>query len=228
MSADVAVLKAAGPRRSECSWFGLFLLAKPNSFPMRYNLSEVNGVIRDRRSIKPEKFSDRAVHRELVEVLLENARWAPTHALTQPWYFKVFMGDGRNKLATFQSDAYKAATPEAEFKQAKFDKLLARPSRASVIIAICMKRQETEKIPEVEEIAAVACAAQNMQLTAAAYGLGAYWTSGGMTYTDEMKGFLGLGEKDRCLGFLYLGYPEGEWPKGQRRPQEYFSDWVTE
>ena len=29
---------------------------------------------------------------------LENARWAPTHALTQPWYFKVFTDDGRQQL----------------------------------------------------------------------------------------------------------------------------------
>ena len=89
-----------------------------------------------------------------------------------------------------------------------------------------MKRQETEEIPEVEEIAAVSCGVQNMMLTATAYGLATYWGSGGLTYSDEMKTFLGLGEKDQCLGFLYVGYPGDEWPTGQRRPQEYYSDWV--
>ena len=43
-------------------------------------------------------------------------------------------------------------------------------------------------------------------LTATAYGVGSYWGSGGPTYSAELKQFLGLGEKDKCLGFLYLGY----------------------
>lgn len=194
---------------------------------MRYNVSEITGLIRDRRTIKPEQFGQRKVHRELIEVLLDNARWAPTHALTQPWYFKIFAEDGLAKLGQFQAEAYKEMTEPSLFKQAKYDKLRGRPEMASAVVAICMKRQETEKIPEIEEIAAVACAVQNMQLTAAAYGLGAYWGSGAVAYSDQMKSFLGLGQKDRCLGMLYIGYPNIDWPKGQRRPQEYYTDWVT-
>ena len=117
--------------------------------------------------------------------------------------------------------------PEA-FKQAKFDKFQGRPLLSSVVIAICMERQAIEKIPEVEEVAAVACAVQNMHLSCTAYGLGGYWTTGGGTYTEGMHEFLGLNEKDRCLGFFYMGYPEGEWPKGQRRPLEYAVEWLEE
>ena len=100
--------------------------------------------------------------------------------------------------------------------------------QSSAAIAICMKRQETEKIPEIEEIAAVACAVQNMHLTATAYGIGACWVTGGATYSDEMKAFLGLTVKDRCLGLFYIGYPIIEWPTSQRQPIEYFTEWVTE
>ena len=38
------------------------------------------------------------------------------------------------------------------------------PLLAPVVIAIGMKRQEIEKIPELDEIEAVACAVQNMHL----------------------------------------------------------------
>ena len=48
---------------------------------------------------------------------------------------------------------------------------------SSAIIAVSMKRDVTEKIPEIEEIEAVACAIQNMLLTATAYGLGTFWSS---------------------------------------------------
>ncbi len=193
---------------------------------MRHNLSEITAVIQDRRTIFPEQFSTRKVHRELIEKLLNNAIWAPNHGMTQPWRFKVFSGEGLKKLAEFQATHYREITPEEKFDEGKYRKLLERPLKASAIIAICMKRQETEKIPEIEEVEAVACAVQNMYLTAAAYGLGAYWGSGGVTYTPGMKTFLGLQEKDRCLGFFYLGYPDVEWPKGQRRPIEYVTEWI--
>ncbi len=194
---------------------------------MRHNLSEITSVIQDRRTIFPEQFSDRKVHKEQVEKLLNNAIWAPNHGMTQPWRFKVFMDAGIQKLADFQAGHYKEITPIDKFDHGKYDKLKTRPLLASAIIAICMKRQESEKIPEIEEVEAVACAVQNMYLTAAAYGLAAYWGSGGVTYTDGMKKFLGLAEKDKCLGFLYLGYTAVEWPKSHRKPIEYVTEWIS-
>ena len=91
-----------------------------------------------------------------------------------------------------------------------------------------MKRQEEERISELDEIMAVAAAVQNMHLTCTAYGLAAFWSTPGFMKTDDMKEFLGLGEKDRCLGFFYLGYPENEWPKGRRKPIEYVTEWIQE
>lgn len=195
---------------------------------MKYNLSEITSVIRDRRTIYPEQFSDRKLHREIIEQILNNAIWAPNHGMTQPWRFKVFIGDGIVRLAEFQANHYRIKTTAENFDQGKFEKFLNRPKLAQAIIAICLDRQESEKIPEIEEIEAVACAVQNMYLTCTAYGLGAYWGSGGATYSDELKGFLGIKKKDRCLGFFYLGYPSVEWPKSHRKPIEYVTEWIAE
>lgn len=195
---------------------------------MKYNLSEISAIIKDRRTIYPEDFSDRKIHKEVVEMIIGNATWAPNHGMTQPWRYKIFTGAGIEKFAKFQSDTYKKITASDKFDIGKFEKLQSRPKLAQVIIAICMERQKIEKIPEMEEIEAVACSVQNMYLTCTAYGIGAYWGTGGVTYTNEMKKFLGLGEKDKCLGFLYLGYPKGEWPKGHRKPIEYISEWIDE
>lgn len=195
---------------------------------MKYNLSEVTEVIRNRRTIFPEQFSSRKVHREQIELLLNNAVWAPSHGMTQPWRFKVFMGDGRNKIATFLSDLYKEKTAPESFKQAKFERMGTRPTMASAVIAVCMHRDETEKIKEIEEVEAVACAIQNMHLTCTAYGLAAFWATPALIYTPEMNVFLGLGEKDKCLGLFYVGYPEGEWPKSHRKPIEYVTEWIND
>lgn len=195
---------------------------------MKYNLSEITAVIQNRRTIPPEQFSNRKVAKEVVEKILNNAIWAPNHGMTQPWRFKVFMEEGISKLARFQSEHYKEITPADKFDQGKMDKLRERPHLSSVVIAICMERQQSEKIPEIEEIEAVACAVQNMYLTCTAYGLACYWGSGGVTYEEGMKKFLGLKEKDRCLGFFYIGYPAVEWPSGHRKPIEYVTEWINQ
>jgi len=46
---------------------------------MLYNLSEITDVIRSRRTIYPEQFSSRIVQKDQIELILNNAIWAPTH-----------------------------------------------------------------------------------------------------------------------------------------------------
>jgi nitroreductase len=193
---------------------------------MRFNLSEITELIRERRTIYPEQFSSRKVHREQIEVVLNNAQWAPTHGNTQPWRFKVFMGeDHRQELSQFLGKTYQEVVPEENQNDLKLAKLMRRPLISSVVIAVCMERQPEETILEMEEIEAVACAIQNMHLTCTAYGLGAFWSTPKVIYTHQMNSYLGLGEKDKCLGLFYIGYPEIEWPKAHRRPIDYTTEW---
>ena len=90
-----------------------------------------------------------------------------------------------------------------------------------------MKRDSTKKIPEIEEIAAVSCAVQNMLLTATAYGLGSFWSTPKILNTKNMKDFFTLEEDDKCLGLLYFGYSNEERPVGQRKPIEYITEWIN-
>lgn len=193
---------------------------------MRFNLSEINELIRERRTIYPEQFTDRKVHREQIEVILNNAQWAPTHGNTQPWRFKVFMGEEqRQNLSQFMGKTYLELTPVEAQNDMKLAKMMRRPTISSVVIAVCMQRQAEEKILELEEIEAVACAIQNMHLTCTAYGLGGFWSTPKLIYSQEMNAFLGLNEKDKCLGLFYIGYPAIEWPKAHRRPLDYTTEW---
>ena len=194
---------------------------------MKYSLSEISNIIKERRTIFPEFYSSRKIHKEMVENMLNNAIWAPNHGMTQPWRFTVFMEEGRQKLADFQSNLYQEKHKD-NFNEHKFNKLKNRPLQSSVVIAVAMTPDKKGKIKEIEEVEATACAVQNILLTATAYGLGSFWSSGGITYEEETKAFLGLDKNDKCLGFIYLGYPENEWPKSQRRPIEYLSNWVEQ
>lgn len=191
-------------------------------------ITMVNELIRTRRSIKPAEMSEAPLDRTLLDAILENANWAPTHGRTEPWRFKVYTGESRRRLAETLQDVYKATTPEVEFRAEKFEKLGKNPLLAPVVIVVWMQRQASAVIPEIEEIESVACAVQNMHLTASATGLGAFWSSPPVVYRAKLREALGLGPEDRCLGLFYLGWPKkvDEWPEGRRKPIEQKVEWL--
>ncbi|SFE62003.1 nitroreductase family protein [Thermoflexibacter ruber] len=191
-----------------------------------YNTEQINHLIRHRRSTFPRQYSGEKVEKAIIEQILENANWAPTHGKTEPWRFFVFTGEGLQKFADFQAEMYQKFTPLEKFSPEKYEKMKQDPLKASHIIGIAMKRQKEGKIPEIEEVEAVACAVQNMYLTATAYGLGAYWSTGGVTYMEEAKEFFGLGEKDKLLGFFYIGKIATPSPDGERFPISEKVSWI--
>ena len=184
------------------------------------NPAAITELIRHRRTIKPKFMSDRPIDEAIVQEILENANWAPTHGLTEPWRFAVFSGDARLRIAEFLANTYQAITPSEQFRKNKYEGMRVNATLAQVVIAIGMKRQPSQKISELDEMQAVACAVQNMHLTAAAHGLGAFWSTNPAAISDQMRQFVGLDEQDRSLGLFYLGYPTGDWPTSARAPIE--------
>lgn len=192
---------------------------------MANSTQQITELIKSRRSTKPRCFNGKTIEDRIVWLILENANWAPTHGLTQPWRFKVFTGSSLEKLANFQADLYKQTTSNDNFKPEKYERMKTNILKSSHVIVICMKRQISAKIPEIEEIEAVACSVQNMALTATAYGICSFWGSGGVTYTKELKDFLGLKQQDCCLGYLYLGYSDVPVTSGRRDPIQEKVEW---
>jgi nitroreductase len=192
------------------------------------NPESISNVIRYRRTIKPKQFSDRAVDDGIIQEMLENANWAPTHGMTEPWRLSVFTGQARRRLGEFLAATYKAITPPEAFKPNKYEGMSRNALLAPVVIALGMKRQEIEKISELDEIQAVACAVQNMHLTAAAHGLGGFWSTNAAAVSEAMRDFLGLGPRDRALGLFYVGYPACDWPSSDRQPIDGKVRWIRE
>lgn len=195
---------------------------------MKFSLSEITELIRHRRSIAPKDFSERLVQKEMVERVLTNATWAPTHGLTQPWRFTVYSGAGRERLSQFLGEEYMRITPPEKFLQKKYDNITQRPLQSTVVVGLGLERDPNGKISERDEVMAVACAVQNMYLTCTAYGLGAFWATGAPLVSDGMRQFLGLSDRGMALGLFYMGYPKADWPTGHRRPLEVVSTWVAE
>jgi len=188
--------------------------------------AQLNEIIRTRRSVFPKQYEEgRQVPDEIITQILENATWAPSHGQTEPWHFTVFTGEGLRKLSEFQSELYKESSGE-RFKEATYANLQANPLKASHVIALGLKRDPNKKFPEIEEVAALSAAVQNLALSVTAYGLGGYWTTGGVTYNEKAKPFFNLGDDDKLLGFFYIGYVAAPSPQGKRKPLEEKVTWV--
>jgi nitroreductase len=172
---------------------------------MSNSIDIINETIRNRRSIFPPSYIEKEISREIIENILENANHAPTHKLTEPWRFTIFQGDSKQQLADFFMNRYKSVTPVEAFSQARYEAAGDKVVKSDCVIAINME-VHPEKVPEWEETAAVACAVQNMWLTATAYGIGSYWSSPAIL--DLLGGFLGLPENQKCLGLFFMGYHE--------------------
>jgi len=189
---------------------------------------QVNDLIKTRRSVFQQQYTGEKVDDAIVRQMLENANWAPTHKLTEPWRFVVFTGEGIKKLAQAQADIYKkVTTADGTFKEERFQNLLSKPALSSHIIAIGMKRDGKKSVPEIEEAGAVFCAVQNIYLTATANGIGCYLSTGGVTYFEEAKEFFGLGKEDKLLGFIHLGIPREAPPQGRRKSIDEKVTWVS-
>lgn len=186
----------------------------------------INNLLHSRRSVFPKEYTGERVDDTIIKQMLENANWAPTHKLTEPWRFVVFTGMGIQRLADFQSELYKKISgAKGSFDPEKYDGLRNKPLQSSHIIAVGMKRDEKKSVPEIEEVGAVYMAVQNMYLTASAYKVGCYLSTGGITFYPEAKSFFGLGDEDKLLGFMHVGIPKHFDQKSKRNPIELKVKW---
>ena len=146
--------------------------------------------------------------RQQVEIMLNCAVRAPDHGRMRPWRFVVISGDSLKKLGAAFERAGLAADPAAdESKRARWREM---PLRAPMIIVSIACIKPNPKVPDWEQVAAVATATQNIQLAATELGFGAMWRTGEMTIAPIVREFLGLAPADQIVAFLYMGTPESE------------------
>lgn len=186
----------------------------------------ISNLIKERRSIFTPMYTGEEIDDRIIWQLLENANWAPNHRKTEPWRFQVFSGESRQRLSDYQKSYYLNNTPAEKQNDIKLRKTINNALLSSHVIAIIMSRDTEERVPEWEEVAAVACSIQNMYLTATAAGVGCYWSSHGSALNGGE--FLGLKENERCLGWLYVGVPrDGLELKAERGDIKDKVKWVT-
>jgi nitroreductase len=166
---------------------------------------EVEKAIRTRRTHKA--FGPVPVERELLLEILELARWAPNHHLTNPWRFRVLGEQTRAALMELAESEQPGAA--------------AKLRRAPTLVAVAV-RQSGDQAQDREDLLATAVASYIVLLAAHARGLAAYWRTVPLLEDPRARALLGLPDEELPVGLLYLGQPVQEQRVPERAaPREY-------
>ncbi|MEM3703685.1 MAG: nitroreductase family protein [Candidatus Bathyarchaeia archaeon] len=162
---------------------------------------DVFEAIMGRRSIRA--FQSRDVPFEIVEKLIEAARWAPSAGNIQPWEFVIVRNpETKKRLA------------EAALGQSFIEE-------APVVIVVCADEERSasgygSRGRTLYCIQDTAAAIQNIHLAAYALGLSTCWV--GAFREDEARKILKIPEGVRPVAIIPVGYPAESPTPRSRRP----------
>jgi len=154
--------------------------------------------LKTRRSIR--SYQDKDVPDNLIEEILEIARWAPSSANNQPWRFIIIKDEERK--ASLRGGLRDAVIP--------FSKHIGE---APVVLAAWY---EPSLILRRYQKSDVSNAVTYLLLAAHAKGLGTCWI--GWFSENRVKKVLNLPKKAQIVGLITLGYPKEVPEPKERKP----------
>ncbi|HST19210.1 MAG TPA: nitroreductase [Gaiellaceae bacterium] len=160
---------------------------------------DVDDAIRLRRTHK--QYGPTPVDAGTLHSLLELARWAPNHHLTQPTQLRVLGPETRSRL-----------------EQACGDKEAAKLRRAPTLVLATALLESGDPRTDAEDLHSTACAVYAILLAATARGLASYWRTPEALEGPEARAVLGLHPSEHVVGLIHLGPPASEPPTKERSP----------
>lgn len=170
-------------------------------------------IIERRRSIK--KFTDRAVSRGEIELLLDAAIMAPNHRLTRPWRFYVLGPESRYAYGLALGERKARKLPDPGAARMLRETVAEEHRRLPCMIAVSVVQSDNPEVRE-EDYAAAMMAVQNIALAAVALGLGTHIKTGGVMGDPAARAAVGVGENERVVAVVNVGEP-AEIPVSRKR-----------
>ena len=146
---------------------------------------ELEDAIRGRRTHKV--YGSDPVPEGTLRELLELARWAPNHHLTEPWTFRVL---GPEALAALK----RATGPEGAGKL----------DRAPTLVCVSAVLSG-DPVRDQEDLLATGCAVYAVLLGAHDRGLVGYWRTPEVLRTPEGAAAVGMTAPETFVALIYLG-----------------------
>lgn len=153
-------------------------------------------------------FGHEPVPRTVLLELLDVARLAPNHHLTQPWRFRVI---GPETLAALKE----CGGPSEAVKLERAPTLVV----ASAVLS-------GELVQDEEDLCATASAITLVLLAATERGLASYWRTPALFRSVRGREIVGLDAGERVLGLLHLGPPAREPAPRERQPVESYAHFL--
>lgn len=163
----------------------------------------IDEAIRGRRTHKV--FQQEPLDRETISEILDLARWAPNHKLTNPWRFRVIGPEAKGRLKL-------AAEADKPGSAAKLDRT------PTLIVASAIL--DGDELRRREDMLAVATACYIVLLGAHARGLASYWRTVPVIDSEQGRSALCIPDEETPIGLLHLGYPRQEQRVPERAPLE--------
>ncbi len=173
--------------------------------------------------VSAQGLQDPAPDAAALDAILAAGLRAPDHGKLRPWRFIVIAGADRAAYADIAVAAMRARQPDAPDSEA--ERMRGKILGAPLIVGLGVQIVPNHKIPEIEQIMAVAAAAMNMLNAAYALGYGGKWVTGPNSYDPAVASALGLQAPSRLAGFLYLGTPTAALPVPRPAVAEHRTDW---
>jgi nitroreductase len=161
---------------------------------------ELRRAIETRRTHK--QYGSQAVDEPMLRELVDLARYAPNHHLTQPWRFRVLGPETRAALEASAGD--KEAVK------------LRRAPTLVLATAVLSGDPHTDR----EDLLATGCAVYAVLLGATERGLASYWRTPAALESDEARGILGLEPDESVVALIHLGPRATDPPEKERAPLE--------
>lgn len=161
---------------------------------------DVSDAIRRRRTHK--QYGSAPVDDATVRELVDLARHAPNHKLTQPWRFRILGPETRAALESVCGE-----------KEAM--KLRRAPT---LILATAVL--SGDPLTDREDVLATGCAVYGVLLGATERGLASYWRTPAALGTPEARAVLGLDPAEDVVALIHLGPVVSEPPEKERAPVE--------
>jgi nitroreductase len=176
---------------------------------------KVEQAIRSRRTVKA--FASEPVDHQTLRELLELARWAPNHNLTNPWRFRVLGPTSLARLKKAAADLAAAGAPTPADVQKIGEAAAAKLDRAPTLV-VCTARRSDDPVQDEEDRYAAACAAFIVLLGAHERGLAGYWRTPAVLRSDQGRAAVRLGQDEHFIGLLHLGHAIQAAPAPEREP----------
>lgn len=190
------------------------------------NLAE---LIQGRRSVR--QYQSTPVPRELIERVLEAARWAPSPHGRQPWRFVVLTRQtSKERLADFMGETWRKNLAmdgqNAEIVRIRLEKSRQRILLAPALVMPCLYLEDLDHYPDTQRqsdettmaIQSLGAAIQNMLLMAYDLGLDGGWMCAPLFCPEVVCQALSLDTHLIPQALITLGYAAADPKRRVRRP----------